>query len=116
MELLFTKKTEKICGSVKRAKKALPQQIVIGLFAVLNTLRESSSINDVICNPTLHFHALHGNLEGYFSIDIKGRKSGWRLILELLDKEARPFDPCHIDIVAPYVKVIRIEEVSNHYE
>ena len=59
---------------------------------------------------------MHGNLDGYFAIDVKTRKEKWRLILQPLDDNEAVYDPCHIDEIAGVVKIVEIREVSAHYE
>lgn len=54
--------------------------------------------------------------DGYFAIDVKSRKEPWRIILQPLDDDRKPFNPCNIDKIAAYVKIAEISEVSKHYE
>ena len=69
--------------------------------------------------PSFHFHKLTNkdgkNLEGYFAIDVKSRKDLWRIILEPLDENKKPYSPCNIDEIAQYVRIVEITEVSKHY-
>ena len=51
-----------------------------------------------------------------FSIDVKSIADPWRIILQPLDNDKQPFDPCNIDEIAQTVKIIGIIEVSKHYE
>ncbi len=55
-------------------------------------------------------------MEGYFAIDVKTIKEPWRIILQPLDENKVPYDPCNIDEIAGYVKIVEIREVSKHYE
>lgn len=69
----------------------------------------------------MRFHKLNNkgkrkNLEGYFAIDVKTIKDKWRIIIEPLDENENPYKQCNIDEIAKYVRIIKIEEVSNHYE
>lgn len=56
------------------------------------------------------------NLEGYFAIDVKSRRDQWRIILQPLDENEKPYVPCNIDQIAGKVSVVEISEVSKHYE
>lgn len=56
------------------------------------------------------------DLEGYFAIDVKSRREQWRIILESLDENISPYNPCKIDEIAEQVKIIGVMEVSRHYE
>lgn len=73
-------------------------------------------IKDIIVLPQFHFHSLHGNMEGMFAIDVKTRRDKWRIILCTLDENEEIFDPCHIDEIAAIVKIVKVTEVSAHYE
>lgn len=43
-------------------------------------------------------------------------KEQWRVILQPLDEEKRPYRPCNIDQIAGIVEIVEIMEVSKHYE
>lgn len=89
-------------------------------MARINALENAENIKDIIVQPTFHFHNLTNkkgrNLEGYFAIDVKSRKEMWRIILQPLNEEKQPYDPCNIDQIAGIVKIVEITEVSKHYE
>ena len=55
-------------------------------------------------------------MEGYFAIDVKSIREAWRIILQPLDENEEPYNPCNIDEIAESVKNVEIEEVSKHYE
>lgn len=55
-------------------------------------------------------------MEGYFAIDVKSRREQWRIILEPLDENEEPYNPCKIDEIAESVRIVEIMEVSKHYE
>lgn len=55
-------------------------------------------------------------MEGYFAIDVKTRKEKWRIILCPLDENGKQFNPCNIDEIASIVGIVKIKEVSAHYE
>lgn len=40
----------------------------------------------------------------------------WRIILQPLNRDKQPYDPCNIDEIAEYVRIVEITEVSRHYE
>ncbi len=64
----------------------------------------------------MRFHSLQGNLDGYFAIDVKTRKEPWRIILQPLDENEEPYNPCNIDEISGKVRIVEIREVSKHYE
>ena len=114
MELVFTsEKVESQCTSVKAAKKLFGGNVMLAnsLMARINALKQADTIKDIIVQPVFHFHKLENkygrNLEGYFAIDVKSRREQWRIIIQPLDKDKKPYVPCNIDEIA---------EVSKHYE
>ena len=107
---------------MKAAKKLFGGDTVLAtsLLARINALEKAETIKDIIVQPTFHFHNLgnkHGrDLDGFFAIDVKSRREQWRIILQPLDENKNPFNPCYIDQISLYVKIVEITEVSKHYE
>ena len=123
MELVYASDKVRIqCTSVKAAKKLFGgnAELVKSLFARINALQMADAIMDIIVQPTFHFHKLGNmnrkNLEGFFAIDVKSRKEQWRVILQPLNENKEPFEPCQIDRISSYVRIVEITEVSKHYE
>lgn len=123
MELIYvSEKVETQCNSVKAARKLFGGDTVLAtsLLARINAMKMADTIKDIIVQPTFHFHKLanrHGrDLEGLFAIDVKSRREQWRIILRPLDDNKDPFEPCYIDQISPYVRIVEIKEVSKHYE
>ena len=131
MELVYASDKVRIqCTSVKAAKKLFGgnAELVKSLFARINALQMADTIMDIIVQPTFHFHKLGNmnrkNLEGFFAIDVKSRKAidvksrkeQWRVILQPLNENKEPFEPCQIDRISSYVRIVEITEVSKHYE
>ena len=87
MELVYaSEKVKTQCTSVKAARK---------LFGVNNALATS----------------LHARINALEQADtIKG------IIIQPLDANKAPFNPCYIDQIAEYVRIVEIMEVSKHYE
>lgn len=123
MELVYASDKVRIqCTSVKAAKKLFGgnAELVKSLFARINALQMADTTMDIIVQPTFHFHKLGNmnrkNLEGFFAIDVKSRKEQWRVILQPLNENKEPFEPCQIDRISSYVRIVEITEVSKHYE
>ncbi len=123
MELLFiSAKLKEQCTSVKAANKLFGGDAILGrsLLARINALMQAEVIKDVIVQPAFHFHKLKNkngrNLDGYFAIDVKSRKEQWRIIIQPLNSDGKPYTPCNIDEIAEKVKIVGIMEVSKHYE
>lgn len=119
MQLIYENtKIRKQCTDLKTAKKLFGGNDVMArsLFARINALEQAIVIKDIILMPTFHFHKLTGNMDGYFAIDVKSRKDPWRIILQPLNENKKPYVPCNIDEIAGMVRIVDIKEVSNHYE
>ncbi len=110
------------CESVKEAKKLFGGDLALTekLLSRIGALKSASVLKDIVVQPQFRFHSLHNNrdkkLQGFFVIDVKTRKEAWRIILQPLDENKKPFDPCNIDEIAGFVHIIKIREVSKHYE
>lgn len=115
-------KVKKQCTSVKAANKLFGGDALMArsLLSRVNALQGADTIKDIIVQPTFRFHALHHkkgrDLNGYFAIDVKTIREPWRIILQPLNEDKRPFNPCNIDEVSGIVRIIEITEVSKHYE
>jgi plasmid maintenance system killer protein len=113
---------EKVCTSVKAANALFGgnKPLAMSLLSRINAIQQAENIKDIIVQPAFHFHKLENKggkeFRGYFAIDVKSRREPWRIVLEPLDGNEEPFDPCNIDEIASAVRVIKIMEVSNHYE
>lgn len=123
MELEYISDKVKLqCTSVTAAKKLFGGDATLtkSLLARINALSHADNIKDIIVQPAFRFHDLKNkkkkDLDGYFAIDVKSKKEPWRIILQPLNKDRRPYDPCNIDEIAEHVKIIKIREVSKHYE
>lgn len=106
------------CTNLRAAVKLFggDKTLARSLLARINAIESADVIKDIIAMPPFHFHNLHGKMEGLFAVDVKSRRDKWRIILQPLDEEEQPFDPCHIDEIAAFVRIVEIREVSAHYE
>ena len=123
MEIIYsTNKVEAQCTSLKDAKKLFGGNgsLAVSLFARINALKSADTLKDIIVQATFQFHNLKNkngkNLQGYFAIDVKSKREPWRVILQPLNENKEPFNPCYIDQIAAYVRIVEITEVSKHYE
>ena len=123
MKVIYaSKKMEQQCTDLKAAKKLFSgdKSLAMSLLARVNALIQAETIHDIIVQKQFHFHNLYNvgrkNYEGYFAIDVKTRREQWRIILELLDDDEKPFDPPNIDEISRKVRIVEIVEVSKHYE
>ena len=119
MKIVYaTSKIENLCTNQKMALKFFggDKKLAQNLFSRINAIKAASVIKDIVLMPNFHFHSLQGDLEGFFSIDVKTRRDKWRLILRPLDKDENVFHDCSIDKIANIVEIVEIKEVSPHYE
>lgn len=119
MQLVYeSTKTQKQCTDLKTARKLFGGNDVMArsLFARINALQQAKVIKDIVMMPTFHFHRLSGNMKDYFAIDVKTRRDPWRIIIQPLDENEEPYEPCNIDEIAGIVRIVEIKEVSKHYE
>ena len=123
LELVYkNKKLEEQCNDLKKAKKLFDGNSLLAtsLLSRINALKNAETIKDIIQHKNFRFHKLENkkgrNLDGYFAIDVKTIRDAWRIILQPLDENKNVYSPCNIDEIATCVKIIKIEEVSYHYE
>ena len=112
MKLIYKNKTvEKQCTELRRAKKDFSEKVAVKLHLLINFLEAADSLASVTAFPKFHFHQLEGNRQGQFALDIDGRKSSYRLIVGFREKDLEKVFSSPIEI-----EILKIEEVSNHYE
>ena len=123
MDLVYASdKVKSQCTSIKAANKLFGGDAALSksLLSRINALRSANNIKGIIVQPTFRFHALKNkkgkDLEGYFAIDVKSIREPWRIIVQPLNSDKQPYNPCNIDEIAEYVIIVEITEVSRHYE
>ena len=72
------------CTSMKAAMKLFGgnKALATSLLARINAIKGADVIKDIIVIPPFHFHKLHGDLEGFFAVDVKTRRDKWRIIVK----------------------------------
>lgn len=112
MKIVYQSSTvEKQCNELRRAKRDFPEKIAKKLLNRVNFLKAAENLESVINNPVLHFHDLKGKLDGFYAIDIDGRRSSYRLIVRFDD-----YSKALVFADSKSIEIIKITEVSNHYE
>lgn len=106
------------CTSLKAAERLFggDKKMAVSLMARINAIEQAAVIKDIIAMPTFRFHKLKGSRKDYFAVDVKTVRDKWRIILQPLNEREEVFDPCRIDEIASFVKIVEIREVSAHYE
>lgn len=105
------KNIEKQCTSLKHAQKDFSVIVAKKLHKLINFIETVDNLSEVIAFKPYNFHALKGKRKGQYALDINGRKSSYRLIVCF-----NQFDNELIFSNSASIKIIQIEEVSNHYE
>jgi len=117
MEISYAnKKVQELCEKHEIRKKKLGNQVADRLSLAMKILDKAKNLEEVASYNHLHLHKLVGNFDGFFAIDI-GRKLGYRLIF-------RPMKGSHeywiefenLSTVYRMTELIKVSEVSNHYE
>lgn len=112
MKLIYTNKTvKKQCTELRKAKKDFSEKVTEKLHQLITFLEAADSLASVTAFPKYHFHQLKGERQGQFTIDIDGRKSSYRLIVGFREEDIEKVFSSPIEI-----EILKIEEVSNHYE
>ena len=105
----------KDCTDYKKAVRKFNALVADKLLAAVNFIEAAQDIRDVVKYPPFHFHPLERDRKGFFSIDL-GRRLGFRLIVRP-KKDGRYATTEEIyGSEADEIVIIRIEEVTNHYE
>ena len=116
MEIVYkSKKLQGLCQDMHQATKAFNSKVAEKLISAINYIESAENLMDVRNYPPFHFHQLKHDKKEYCSIYL-GKKLGYRLlIIPLLN--GKPATPEEIfSSSAIEIKIIKIEEVSNHYE
>lgn len=108
-------KLQELCSDIRKATKAFNLNVAEKLIATVNYIESAESLMDVRSYPPFHFHQLKNDKKGLCSIYL-GKKLGYRLlVIPLLNGEkATPEEIFGSKAIE--IKIIKIEEVSNHYE
>ncbi len=116
-----SQKLSRQCTEITAAGKLFGGDKVLArsLLARINLMQQSSTLKDIVLYSPCRFHKLTNklgrNLEGFFVVDVRNGHDAWRIVLEPLDENELPYEPCRIDEIADITTVIRIKEVSRHY-
>lgn len=116
MLIKYKSSLEKICTDIGKATKKYNSRVAEKLMSAINFIEEAETLKDVRDYPPFHFHSLTGNKKGFYAIDL-GKKLGYRLLVKpLLDNYQEATNTDIFSNKALEIKIIAIEEVSNHYE
>ncbi|WEV37751.1 hypothetical protein [Lactobacillus sp. ESL0677] len=112
MEIIYKNdKVKKQCTSLRQAKKDFSDKVAKKLLGKINFITSAENLASIINYQPFNFHALRGNLEGYYAMDIDGRRSQYRLIA-CFDEYSKE----QVFTESQIITIIEITEVSKHYE
>lgn len=115
MKLIYKNKTvEKECTNLKKLRKKYGKNIALKIELAIDTIKNAEDMSDIIGYHPFKFHALKEDKKGYFSLDIGGRKSNYRMIIEPMDCNGKRFNPCNIDEIIKEIDIIFIVGVNTH--
>ncbi|WP_338146877.1 type II toxin-antitoxin system RelE/ParE family toxin [Ligilactobacillus agilis] len=112
------KKVKKLCTNIAHAKKNMDSKIATKLHSLINLLEESKNLQDVNAFLIYNLHKLVGDRSGNYALDIGGRRAGYRLIIKPLNEDNNQKMNLNDNLIEFYsnIEIVRIEEVSKHYE
>ena len=109
-----TQKLKKLCtDNFKKARKTWGDETAEALYALIVLLKASSNLQDVNAMQIYNLHGLKGSRVGEYALDIKGRSNSYRLVFIPLNNEVTKEN---LVMFYKSISIIRIEEVSKHYE
>lgn len=115
MKIVYkSKAVMKQFSSKYRSGWRYPRPVIEKLLAAETFIKAAASLKDVASYPPFHFHLLIGDRAGEWSIYLG--KTGYRVtMIPCADDESELLSG---DIMAQcsVVKIVKITEVSNHYE
>lgn len=110
MQIYYSNKnTEKLCTEYRYSKRKLSERVANDLFKLINFIENADTFYSVLNFPSYNFHLLKGKLEGFYSLDIGGRRSNYRLTISFGDVENEI-----IYNQSKTIKILTVEEVSKH--
>lgn len=110
------KKVKKLCTNIAHAKRKMDSKIVNELYSLINLLEESKNLQDVNAFLIYNLHKLVGDRSGNYALDIGGRRAGYRLIIKPLNENKKMNLNNNLIEFYSSIEIVRIEEVSKHYE
>ena len=115
MTILYKNKTvkEKFCSKYKK-KWRYPDQVKKKLEAAENFIANSDSLLDIANYVPFHFERLKGDRKDEWSIRLGN--TGYRVTMVPCDDFENEIIEGDIMAQCKMIKIVRVTEVSNHYE
>lgn len=110
------KALERQCTDLKKAKMEFGK-MGEDVIAKINIIECANSFMDLVNLQSLRCHGLHGHLNDYWAIDVKGKENKLRIILAPLDENGQIVVADNDFFkICKTLKIVLIKEVSGHYE
>ena len=115
MQILYKNETVKkqFCSEYKK-KWRYPEQVRKKLEAAENFIRNAESLMDVANYPPFHFEHLKGDRKDEWSIRLGN--TGYRVTMIPCDNDGNKITEGDILAQCKMIKIVKVTEVSNHYE
>lgn len=115
MTILYKNKTakEQFCSEYKK-KWRYPDQVKKKLEAAENFIINSDSLLDIANYSPFHFERLKGNRKDEWSIRLGN--TGYRVTMIPCDDNGNEIVDGDIIAQCKMIKIVKVTEVSNHYE
>lgn len=115
MNIIYKNETVKkqFCSEYKKRWK-YPEQVKTKLIAAENFISNANSLIDVASYPPFRFEHLKGNRKDEWSIRLGN--TGYRVTMVPCDDEENEITEGDILAQCKTIKIVKVTEVSNHYE
>lgn len=115
MQILYKNKTveEQFCSKHKKKWK-YPKQVEKKLEAAENFILAAESLMDIANYPPFHFERLKGSRKDEWSIRLGN--TGYRVTMIPCDNNGNNITEGDILAQCKTIKIVKVTEVSNHYE
>ena len=115
MNILYKNKLaeKQFCSRYKKKWK-YPEQVRKKLEAAENYMRNADSLMDITNYPPFHFERLRGNRKDEWSIRLGN--TGYRVTMIPCDENENEILEGDILANCKMIKIVKVTEVSNHYE
>lgn len=91
-----------------------PDVVKEKLRSIENALEQATCLQDIVRIPQYHFHQLKGKRKHEWSIYVG--KTGYRVTLIPCDDKEHEIVSGDIIAQCKMIKIVKVTEVSNHYE
>lgn len=101
------------CSQFKKSWK-YPPIVKVKLEAAENYIIQAESLLDIVNYPPFHFHPLRGKRKGEWSLYLGN--TGYRVVLIPFGEGGKVITEGDVLSKSRMIRIVEIEEVSNHYE